>query len=122
MIGAETNKNATLAISNLTTETLALCLKTTGESGSKTSLEGKHYDRHERVLQLIIVGGEDLVRLLVKDLPQVGVLLLVDILRTTNNLLVRRSGSTRVPANPHQIKFTLPRPHFTGYFLSDIRR
>ena len=102
MIGVETIKNATLTISNLTTETLALCLKTTGESGSKTSfIEGKHDDRHKWDLQLIIVGRENLVRLLVKDLPQVGVLLLVDFLRTTNNLLVRRSGTTRVPANPH---------------------
>ena len=101
MIGVETNENATLAISNLTTETVALCLNTTGESGSKTSLEGKHDDRHKWVLQLIIVGGENLVRLLVKDLPQVGVLLLVDMVRTTDNLLVRRSGTTCVPANPH---------------------
>ena len=100
MIGVETNKNATLTVSNLTTETLALCLNRTGESGSKTSLEGKHDDRHKWDLQLIIVGRENLVRLLVKDLPQVGVLLLVDFLRTTNNLLVRRSGTTRVPANP----------------------
>ena len=100
MIGVETNKNATLTISNLTAETLALCLKTTGKSGSKTSLEGKHDDRHKWDLQLIIVGRENLVRLLVKDLPPVGVLLLVDIVRTTNNLLVRRSGTTRVPANP----------------------
>ena len=103
MIGVGTNKNATLTIPNLTTETLALCLKTTGESGSKTSLEGKHDDRHKWDLQLIIVGRENLVRLLVKDLPQVGVLLLVDIVRTTNNLLVRRSGTTRVPANPHHM-------------------
>ena len=101
MIGVETNKNATLTISNLTTETLALCLNTTGESGSKTSLEGKHDDRHKCDLRLIIVGGEDLVRLLVKDLPQVGVLLLVDMVRTTDNLMVRRSGTTCVPANPH---------------------
>ena len=100
MIGVETNKNATLTVSNLTTETLALCLKATGESGSKTSLEGKHDDRHKWDLQLIIVGGGNLVRLLVKDLPQVRVLLLVDIVRTTNNLLVSRSGTTRVPANP----------------------
>ena len=104
MIGVETNKNATLTVSNLTTETLALCLKATGESGSKTSfIEGKHDDRHKWVLQLIIVGGGNLVRLLVKDLPQVGVLLLVDIVRTTNNLLVRRSGTTRVPANPRHM-------------------
>ena len=100
MIGVETNKNATLTVSNLTTETLALCLNRTGESGSKTSLEGKHDDRHKWDLQLIIVGGGNLVRLLVKDLPQVRVLLLVDIVRTTNNLLVSRSGTTRVPANP----------------------
>ena len=71
MIGVETNKNATLTVSNLTTETLALCLKTTGESGSKTSFEGKYDDRHKWVLQLIIVGVENLVCLLVKDLPQV---------------------------------------------------
>ena len=58
MIGVETNKHSTLTISHLTTETLALCLNTTGESGSKTSLEGKHDDRHKRVLQLIIVGGK----------------------------------------------------------------
>ena len=101
MIGVETNKKATLTISHLTTETLALRLNTTGESGSKTSLEGRHDDRQKWVLQLIIVGGENLVRLLVKDLPQVGVLFLVDMVRTTNNLLVRRSGTTREPASPH---------------------